>query len=61
MAGCAVSSTSTRPPLPGDMIKCVEPKPPKDAVYDSIALALGDAITRFYECKAKHDFLVKVW
>lgn len=61
MAGCAQSSISTRPPIPGNLAECVEPKPPTDAAYDSVALALGDAITRFYECKVKHDFVVKQW
>jgi len=49
------------PPLPGNLAECVEPKQPTDAAYYSVAPAFGDAITRFYECKAKHDFVVKQW
>lgn len=61
MAGCAQSVSYTRPPLPGNLIECVEPVPPRGNHFDDVALALGDAVTRFYECKTKHDAVVKAW
>lgn len=61
MAGCAQSSTSIGSPLPRNLTECLKPKPPTGAAYDSTALALGNAITRVYERKVKHDFVVKQW
>lgn len=61
ITGCASSESYTRPPLPGNLIDCVEPAPPKGNHFDDIALALGDAVTRFYECKTKHDAVVGLW
>ena len=51
----------TRPTLPGNLTTCTDPQPPTGNHFDDVAVALADAVTRYYECKIKLDTVVGLW
>ena len=61
LSACSTSSSYTRPPLPGNLLTCTDPQPPVGNHFDDVAIALADAVTRYYECKIKLDALVGLW
>ena len=62
LSACSTSTTYTqRPPLPGNLTSCTDPQPPAGNHFDDVAVALADAVTRYYECKVKHEAVVGLW
>ncbi|WP_269319981.1 hypothetical protein [Oligella urethralis] len=42
-------------------MSCTDPQPPAGNHFDDVAVALADAVTRYYECKVKLDAVVGLW
>ena len=61
LTACSTSTSYTRPPLPGNLTYCTDPQPPAGNHFDDVAVALADAVTRYYECKIKHEAVVGLW
>ncbi|SUA58351.1 Uncharacterised protein [Oligella urethralis] len=61
LSACSTSSSYTRPTLPGNLTTCTDPQPPTGNHFDDVAVALADAVTRYYECKIKLDTVVGLW
>ncbi|XVN74838.1 hypothetical protein AAEX37_01937 [Oligella sp. MSHR50489EDL] len=61
LTACSTSTSYTHPPLPGNLTQCTDPQPPAGNHFDDVAIALADAVTRYYECKIKLDAVVGLW